>query len=69
MGPEASENIAVKQAHAHMCREAEVGPGPRTPAECTSEELQKIWEGPASPGDMLVKALGWTEGETGYSRA
>lgn len=33
MSPEASKNIAVKQAHAHMCCEAELGPEPRTPGE------------------------------------
>lgn len=33
VGIEASKNMALKQAHAHMCYEAEVGPEPRTPAE------------------------------------
>lgn len=33
MSPEASKNIAVKQAHAHMCCEAELSPEPRTPGE------------------------------------
>lgn len=35
----------------------------------TGEQLQKNREGPASPGDIVVKAVGWTEGKTGYSRA
>lgn len=60
MSPEASKNIAVKQAHAHMCCEAELGPEPRTPGEWH-------WEGAV---EDLREALfpQETKGEMCYSR-